>query len=235
MDPRAKIAGQTWDFDIEMAEHIILASVEIGENRFLSILEPGMLGKLGMNRHGLVVGLSLLQDNFHDINNYGVPVHILLRMALDSSSAQEAMHRIDSLPDNMISSASCIMLLCPEGVGSFNELTAGNGILRQTCASPAAHTNHYLLKKNHFPLSNSSKHRYIVASEMVRDANCLADFQRIFQDQREKLGPICRNFVSDDIGMISGTITGFIGDCHRKEIYIMQGDPVDGNYEMFSL
>jgi len=234
MNPLVAIAGQTWDFDIDMAEHIILASIEIADHKFISILEPGMLGKLGMNQNGLAVGLSLLQDNFSGVDTYGIPVHILLRLALDSKSTQHAMEQIDSL-QNSISSASCVMLMDSSGHGSFSELNAKGPILRQNCGVPEAHTNHYLLKENHFPLSNSSKYRKQVASKIVKDANSVGGFKAMFQDQSEILGPICRNFISDDIGMISGTITGFIADCRAKELHILQGDPVDGMYEMYSL
>ncbi len=90
---KQRLIGQNWDWDIEMEDlAIILDIVNEEGHRIMTMTEPGMIGKIGMNSCGLGVCL-----NFMTIENYqpyGVPLHALLRTILDCTNLDEAISLI---------------------------------------------------------------------------------------------------------------------------------------------
>ncbi len=58
----------------------------------ITLIEPGMVGKIGMNALGVGVCLNFLSTP--RVNLEGVPVHVLCRLALESSTAAQAIQRI---------------------------------------------------------------------------------------------------------------------------------------------
>ena len=90
------LIGQNWDWDSEMEELAVILEIEKEDgHRILTMTEPGMIGKIGMNHCG--VGVCL---NFMTIENYqpyGVPLHVLLRTILDSKSLNEAQFLIEPI------------------------------------------------------------------------------------------------------------------------------------------
>ncbi|MDP2646558.1 MAG: C45 family peptidase, partial [Desulfobacterales bacterium] len=88
------LIGQNWDWDIEMEGLAVILEIEKEDgHRILTMTEPGMIGKIGMNHCG--VGVCL---NFMSIKNYrpyGVPLHVLLRTILDCKSVNEARALIE--------------------------------------------------------------------------------------------------------------------------------------------
>ena len=75
--PETRIMAQTWDWIRELEDLVVITEVETDTgHRFVALVEPGMLAKIGMNSRGLGVGLNFLKAE-HALD--GVPVHLVLR------------------------------------------------------------------------------------------------------------------------------------------------------------
>ena len=87
------IIGQNWDWESEMEELAVILDIEKEDgHRILTMTEPGMIGKIGMNQCGIGVCLNFMTiENYHP---YGVPLHVLLRKILDSKTLGEAQSHI---------------------------------------------------------------------------------------------------------------------------------------------
>uniref|UniRef100_A0A0G4G696 Uncharacterized protein n=1 Tax=Chromera velia CCMP2878 TaxID=1169474 RepID=A0A0G4G696_9ALVE len=140
------------------------------------IAEPGIIGKMGMNSAGVAVTLNFLsQGRVGDPGAVSVPVHVLLRGALEAPSAAAAQKRMELEGRHREgggacrrSSNSCIGCVDREGGGWFAEM-AGEDVDFLAAwnpeTSPAGqhgggsstagndshpvllHTNHYLSKQ----------------------------------------------------------------------------------------
>ncbi len=86
--PESRTLGQTWDW-LEPLEDLVALTRYIYPDglRILTLAEPGQLGKIGMNSHGLGVCLNFLVAP-HGLE--GLPVHVLIRAILECASLDDA-------------------------------------------------------------------------------------------------------------------------------------------------
>lgn len=84
------LAGQNWDWLLQAGRTVLILEVLRSDApSFLTVVEAGLLAKVGVNEAG--VGLctnTLISDG--DEGRLGVPYHVLLRAALDSESGEQA-------------------------------------------------------------------------------------------------------------------------------------------------
>ncbi|MEZ4579205.1 MAG: C45 family autoproteolytic acyltransferase/hydrolase [Desulfobacterales bacterium] len=92
---KQKLMAQNWDWDMEMEELAVILDIETDTGtRILTMTEPGMIAKIGMNSHGVGVCLK-----FMSIENYtpeGIPSMSLLRAILESKDLDAARSVITS-------------------------------------------------------------------------------------------------------------------------------------------
>lgn len=82
------VLGQTWDWLKELEDLVVLLKCEYPNGKtLLTLTEPGMLAKIGMNSRGLGVGLNILVASH---GQGGVPVHVLARALLECGTLAEA-------------------------------------------------------------------------------------------------------------------------------------------------
>ena len=56
-----RILGQNWDWESDIEELAVILDIETEDgHRILTMTEPGMIGKIGMNNHGVGVGLNFM-------------------------------------------------------------------------------------------------------------------------------------------------------------------------------
>ena len=138
---KQRLIGQNWDWDIEMEDlAIILDIVNEDGHRIMTMTEPGMIGKIGMNSCGLGVCL-----NFMTIENYqpyGVPLHVLLRTILDCTGLDEAISLIENQVKGKIGN---ILMADAQGRVVDIEL-AGDEYFFLPVEDFFVHTNHFLTK-----------------------------------------------------------------------------------------
>merc|ERR1712217_465596 len=91
----------------------------MGEGRpcILTLTEPGMVGKIGMNENGVGVCLNALRGRVSCDPVDGIPVHCLVRMILACESLHEANALLHKTPQN----CSCHLLLA-DAIGQYRML-----------------------------------------------------------------------------------------------------------------
>jgi isopenicillin-N N-acyltransferase-like protein len=229
------LIGQNWDWDSEMEELAVILEIEKEDgHRILTMTEPGMIGKIGMNHCG--VGVCL---NFMTIENYqpyGVPLHVLLRTILDSKSLNEAQFLIEP---NLRGKVGNILISNGNGEIVDFEL-AGDEFFSIPVDDLFVHTNHFLTKIDYdLMLFPNSMDRYNRAKELVSrlDNPSFNSIKNILKDRGNGEHPICRKrfshpWLTDDKSI---TVTTIVMDLKKLQFHITRGNPFDNPFTVFSL
>jgi len=232
---KQSLIGQNWDWDSEMEELAVILEIEKEDgHRILTMTEPGMIGKIGMNHCG--VGVCL---NFMTIENYqpyGVPLHVLLRTILDSKSLNEAQFLIEP---NLRGKVGNILISNGNGEILDFEL-AGDEFFSIPVDDVFVHTNHFLTKIDYdLMLFPNSMGRYNRAKELVSrlDNPSANSIKNILKDRGNGEHPICRKrfshpWLTDDKSI---TVTTAVMDLKKLQFHITRGNPFDNPFTVFSL
>ena len=232
---KQSLIGQNWDWDSEMEGLAVILEIEKEDgHRILTMTEPGMIGKIGMNHCG--VGVCL---NFMTIENYqpyGVPLHVLLRTILDSKSLNEAQFLIEP---NLRGKVGNILISNGNGEIVDFEL-AGDEFFSIPVDDLFVHTNHFLTKIDYdLMLFPNSMGRYNRAKELVRrlDNPSANSIKNILKDRGNGEHPICRKrfshpWLTDDKSI---TVTTAVMDLKKLQFHITRGNPFDNPFTVFSL
>ena len=138
------IVGQNWDWLTFATETLVILEVYPSEGiPWMTVVEAGLLAKVGMNAAGLVVATNALASSA-DLGRPGVPYHLVLRSLFDCSSANEArtaLAQIDraSSANYLLADASGAIHngeSAPGGADDITWLSTGG-------KSPFIHTNHF--------------------------------------------------------------------------------------------
>jgi isopenicillin-N N-acyltransferase-like protein len=93
--PNKRVLGQNWDWTGPLESLVVVMEIERRDgHRIIQITEPGIIGKIGLNSEGIGVCLNILSGAASKVS---VPIHILLRMVLDSRSLKNVGKRIESI------------------------------------------------------------------------------------------------------------------------------------------
>ena len=232
---KQSLIGQNWDWDSEMEELAVILDIQKEDgHRILTMTEPGMIGKIGMNRCGIGVCL-----NFMTIENYqtfGVPLHVLLRSILDSKSVHEAQTLIQPHLRGKVGN-----IVISNGTGDAVDLELGGDEFFSIPVDDLfVHTNHFLTKIDYdlmlFPSSNG---RYNRAKELLSqlEVPSIDSIKDILKDRGNRDAPICRTrfshpLLTDDTSI---TVTTIVMDLKNLEFHITRGNPFDNPFTVFSL
>jgi isopenicillin-N N-acyltransferase-like protein len=135
----AAVMGQTWDWGVDVAQS--MAAIEITRpdgHTLVFLAEPGIIGKMGMNSAGVGVALNILGG---EAQSDGVPIHILLRSALDADSAEAAIARFQF--GTARGTMSNILIADATGKHALLEFY-GHDLFVISPTTDICHTNHYL-------------------------------------------------------------------------------------------
>jgi len=231
---KTSILGQNWDWGKQLENLIVLLNITYDNgHKILMMTEPGIIGKIGLNNSGLGVCLNILRRN-KQLN--GVPVHIVLRSILDSTSLSEAKNNIKT---SGFGKASNILLGCEDSscldiefAGNENfELISDNDFL--------LHTNHYLVRKINPDIESykCSLTRYNTASEIINNQQLqsIENIKNLLLDSSNKNYPIHRKYVKGNILDDSGTVCTIIMDLKKKIIHLKKGNSPDSNFKAYRL
>ncbi|WP_043531479.1 C45 family autoproteolytic acyltransferase/hydolase [Litchfieldella xinjiangensis] len=129
--------AQNWDWRPDQQANVVVLDIEADDKaRLASVGEAGMVGKIGLNAHGIGVGLNAIRSQ---TCGDGLPIHVALRKMLectDFESARRVAH------DDRVASPAHILLASAGGKavglevhpGPPGELTPRRGLV--------THTNH---------------------------------------------------------------------------------------------
>jgi len=221
---RNSILGQNWDWLAALEPLCVIATIVRPDGHWIvTLIEPGMLAKIGMNSCGLGVCLNILLQPH---GSAGVPVHVVLRAVLDSMNIEQAKQEIirsgnDKASHLLLgdSRGGCFgMELAAERV---HELTPTNDLL--------VHTNHYLTPGIAEPDPQSTtRDRLAKAQTLGGDASeqSASDMRRILLDMSDGERSINSTYRSrDDFdGMDAGTVATLVMDLPNKVMHVSQGN-----------
>jgi isopenicillin-N N-acyltransferase-like protein len=200
----------------------------------LTMTEPGMIGKIGMNHCGIGVCL-----NFMTIENYqpyGAPLHVLLRTILDSKSLNEAQSLITSHLRGKIGN----ILISDSNAESVDIELAGDEFFSIPVEDLFVHTNHFLKKIDYdLMLFPNTLGRYSRAKELLSrlDDPSITSMKDILKDRGNGEYPICRKrfshpLLTDDTSI---TVSSIVMDLKKLQFHVTRGNPFDNPFSVFSL
>ena len=229
------LIGQNWDWDSEVEQLAVILDIEKEDgHRIITMTEPGMIGKIGMNSCGLGVCL-----NFMTIERYrphGVPLHVILRTILDSKSLDEAASSIKPHLPGKVGN-----ILMAEGNGKIEDIEiAGEEFFSIPVEDKFVHTNHFLANVDYdLMLYPNTLGRFKRARELlsILHGTSIVAMKEILRDHADEEYPICRKrfshpLLTDDRSM---TVASIIMDLENQQIHITRGNPFDNPFSIFSL
>ncbi|PWI46652.1 hypothetical protein CEE45_15770 [Candidatus Heimdallarchaeota archaeon B3_Heim] len=229
------ILGQNWDWAQNLENLAVIMRMEIEDRPdILMMTEPGIIGKIGFNSDGVGVCLNFLDSGRP---TQGVPIHLILRKVLESSTIDKAVKSID--PFMAGKSAN---ILIGDSKGKFIDIEFANDKIYRPLADNDIflHTNHYLendeLNHDKEKLA-SSFNRYRTGMRLIqnRHLQSVDDMKQVLLDRSEEDLPICRHYVENpDIGTV-GTICTVIMDLRRLRMHITRGNPIATPFSVINL
>jgi isopenicillin-N N-acyltransferase-like protein len=232
---KERLMGQNWDWHSEMEELAVILDIEKEDgHRILTMTEPGMIGKIGMNYRG--VGVCL---NFMTVENYqpsGIPLHVILRSILDSNSVTEAQAMIEPHLRGKVGN-----IVISNGAGEVVDLELGGDEFFSVPVDDLfVHTNHFLTKIDYdLKLFPSSTGRYNRAKELLSqlEVPSIDSIKDILKDGGNGDAPICRTRFSHPwlIDDASLTVTTIVMDLKNLQFHITRGNPFENPFTVFSL
>jgi isopenicillin-N N-acyltransferase-like protein len=228
----SSLLGQTWDWIRELEELIVIARYEYDDGRkIITLIEPGMLAKIGLNNFGLGVCLNFLLSS-HRLD--GVPVHILLRAILECKNIDEAREKITASGMGksshfLIGDANKQCLGMEFAGGECSEIEAADGTL--------VHTNHCLggdIESTMLPTSaerlNSAQKQ--LSSHSGRD---FEDMQNVLLDQSQGSNSIQAEYHSEQTlgGLEVGTCASIIMDLAKGKFYARKGPGTARDFQCY--
>jgi len=153
--PAFNLLAQNWDWAADLQQLLVLMRIKRSSGPgVLMICEPGIIGKIGLNDHGVGVCLNLLNKAGYGksaappgVGQWpagvaGVPIHVLLRCVLDSATLDEAVTAVCSAPRGW-GSMSLITAAAP-GASMSIEIDGSREEVVRSVAAPVFRTNHYV-------------------------------------------------------------------------------------------
>jgi len=217
------ILGQNWDWARPAEATTVLLQIQLAPDLTIQMLaEPGILGKIGMNSHGIGACLNILMvDKPLD----GVPIHIVLRAVLESRTLAEARTAIQRADYGKASN-----ILCADRQGNCLDVEfAGDETFFLKADGPTmVHTNHYLGKPLHGETENYENSCRRLQVAQARAAALvdfsLADMQAILSDRSDTDYPIWRAYQPDEDLLEVGTVATLVMDLKAGELYVRKGN-----------
>jgi isopenicillin-N N-acyltransferase-like protein len=232
------IIAQNWDWHEAVFGTSAIFRLEPAQGpRAVFLAEAGQVGKIGFNEYGIGVLLNLL---IIENARYGLPVHVLLRMILDTRDTTEAVSLIKN---------------CSRGGASHFLIGDDNGHLKGLELTPdevgeiepqngaVIHTNHYCDAK----LAEKDVGRLQMASSTVRfDRACSLINRRndwnpghlvkLFTDHDNYPASICRHVnPSDPPYLHTMTVASCIIDLAARKMLVSHGQPCQASYQEITL
>lgn len=142
-DTRRALLAQNWDWARFLEDRVLDLQIDLGNGTCMRTLtEPGILAKIGLNSHGLGVGLNILATRKP---LRGVPVHLLLRALLECRNLAEA----ESLVREHAPGKASHVLLADAGGACVSAEFTGDGVeFLAPERGSLLHTNHYLARES---------------------------------------------------------------------------------------
>jgi hypothetical protein len=229
------VLAQTIDLAGDLDDQIAVLHVthagprQAGQSRALVLSFGGLLGYLGLNSHGLAVGLNLVLGGQW---RPGVPPYLAIRHLLDTAaSVAEAIEILDELP---LASSRNVMLCDRERTASVELL----GDERRVLEGPRlVHTNHFL---DPGFAARDELNRFARRSSLRRFEACTNALSNLPASASAKDH---MNLLSEEPIRVAGngdirrdrTVAAVVLEPVLGELHLRPGDPATGTTQVFRL
>ncbi|KAJ7640778.1 AAT-domain-containing protein [Mycena polygramma] len=140
-----QILAQNWDWRESVGKNLAMVSIAgEGKPKIWMVIEPGIVGKIGFNEHS--VGVCLNAIRARPISTALLPIHLLLRLALQQQSLPAAVEAIETL-GGAASSQHILIADAHTGARGLELSPRGGVYLREDARGVIVHTNHFLANR----------------------------------------------------------------------------------------
>lgn len=237
------VIGQNWDWLEHARRTTVLLRVKRDDGpNFLTLVEAGLLAKVGLNEAG--VGLctnTLISDGPEGSD--GVPYHVLLRSVLDDEQGETAVARIEN--SQRANSANYVVADTTGFCVDLETTPTPHGTRRFEPVDVFAHTNHFLdtaltgedryVKRKRHTLDrfrNLSQALGSAAESEIR----VDTLKTILSDHTDYPGSVC---LHGDPALPeaeqSWTIAGVVLDLATSSMHIAAGNPCVASWDIHHL
>ncbi|KAL4905065.1 hypothetical protein BDW74DRAFT_185188 [Aspergillus multicolor] len=222
--------GQNWDWETEQSPNLIqLTLIQKDTPTIKMITEAGLIGKIGLNSSGVGVCFNAIRAK--GLDKTRIPVHLGLRLALESRSVQEAVETLEGI--GMASSAHMLIGDASDAIGlEFTSSTFARIPVNES--GFIAHSNHMLLSHagiNEPAWLADSAVRVATMSENIEKLGGKLgweSFSELFKD--EKGFPCSINRATSASSQIA-TLFNIVMDLGRRRAVVVMGRPSDESAE----
>ena len=233
--PKQSILGQTWDWGEPLESLCALMAITRPDgHKILMLSEPGIIGKIGMNSAGLGVCLNILTCNKP---LQGLPIHVMLRAILDSTSAKQARQTIANASTGK---ASNVIVADATGQCFDLEFADDDTFLPKPISENFIHTNHYLGKDLNDltdPFFDNSKNRLAAATHNIAASKNLnvETMKTVLSDRSNPTHPIFRPYIKDKNLKNVGTVASFVMDLKNRQLHLRKGNADGREFHCYSI
>jgi isopenicillin-N N-acyltransferase-like protein len=232
------ILAQNWDWHERVLQTSAIFRIK-PQNRPKAIFlaEAGQVGKIGVNENGVGVLLNIL---IIEGMEYGLPIHVLLRMVMDANDTAEAVAMVKNSRR-----AGASHFLIGDKMGNIKGLELMPLAVKEIVPSEGAvlHTNHYcdadmaekdvgrLLMTDSF--ARFDRATTLISKRKKWDNKSLAE---IFTNHDDAPGSICRHAQAEDEEFLRiDTVASCIIDLSESKMLISYGQPCEAIYREVAL
>ncbi|KAJ5594784.1 uncharacterized protein N7459_000992 [Penicillium hispanicum] len=138
----SRVLCQNWDWKPCVSKNLARVSIEqAGKPKIYMITEAGIVGKIGFNSAG--VGTCLNAIRAKPMISSKVPIHLALRLCLETTSVGNAVRVLESLGG--VASAQHILVADSSKALALELSPVGNRYLPEDASGLIGHTNHFLV------------------------------------------------------------------------------------------
>jgi len=225
--------GQNWDQQPRLGHLAVLRVHQSPKPTVLLAVEPGMVGKFGLNSAGIGLGANLL---FWPRSDLGFPVRALERKVLDCGKLEQA---IDLTRNAQVSFAFAFSMGSADEDGLMGvELTPKGPFLIPPEKGILVHTNHFLTEPGVHDASREklpdTLYRFQRAKELLAErfgTIGVREIMSILKDHRHYPRSICRHLEADKEPPVEwSTLVSLVLDLRSRTMYLAQGHPCRNSY-----
>jgi isopenicillin-N N-acyltransferase-like protein len=240
-DGQTRVA-QNWDWIGYQRKNVIgLRVMREGWPDYLTLTEAGILAKIGVNEHGVAVGLNILRAT-NDREQLGIPVHIFQRLALDCKDVEAVLTLARSL---LFAASSNAILGDSSGRVTSLEYSPGGVAAIEPDQGVVTHTNHFCdlkLAEKQAPLTQmlTTEPRLECAdAHVARWPDQITDehLEALLRDESGgQYGAICRSpdpALPPELRVES--VFGVVINCSTREMLVAPDVPSRVDFERISL
>jgi isopenicillin-N N-acyltransferase-like protein len=210
----------------EQKQNLIITKIkQANKPTILQVTEAGIIGKIGLNSSG--VGTLLNAIKVYGVDPTRLPVHFGLRMALESSSVEDAVQKLESY--GMASSAHILL--------SDTNTSLGLEFTRSTFAHCKPDTSRRIVHANHLLLEHPGETDTVWLKDSLTRVDTMAesakkleggadwkDVGRLFENEQHYPASICRRHTKETG---SETLFNIVMDLNAKKAVVRLGRPTE--------